>query len=307
MLSQIVSLAREADEQPRLSLLYAYNVLQIVGFCLTAMILLTAWLSSKVRRSTAWYLFMTGWPLWCISHSLIFGYQTVTQGLPSKSIEQFCLLMPPTFLMQQCTIDHRLTFHNLQFHFALSAGIRQQRPPVWVDTAIITVPIVVWVVHFSCVIAVGLEDKSRVVRASNLMHRNLSYGTPATVSGILVGVTAIAMLIMEVSVAIIIFKNLAAFQRIRNVPGNHIVSTSMIVRISLFSLLPLLTLGFSRQSLTTHHGGAEARVSIATFPTAATLIFGTQRDMVRSWMFWRKDQPSTRGIDPMNETGAGNC
>ncbi|KAI3612668.1 hypothetical protein WG66_014627 [Moniliophthora roreri] len=267
MLSQIVSLAREADEQPRLSLLYAYNVLQIVGFCLTAMILLTAWLSSKVRRSTAWYLFMTGSPYNAL----------LTIGI------------------------------LIQFHFALSAGIRQQRPPVWVDTAIITVPIVVWVVHFSCVIAVGLEDKSRVVRASNLMHRNLSYGTPATVSGILVGVTAIAMLIMEVSVAIIIFKNLAAFQRIRNVPGNHIVSTSMIVRISLFSLLPLLTLGFSRQSLTTHHGGAEARVSIATFPTAATLIFGTQRDMVRSWMFWRKDQPSTRGIDPMNETGAGNC
>ncbi|EEB95997.1 hypothetical protein MPER_04944 [Moniliophthora perniciosa FA553] len=95
------------------------------------------------------------------------------------------------------------------------------------------------------------------------------------VSALLVGVTSIAMLVLEAVVFTTLFKHWAAFKRIRATPGS-IISVTMIVRISIFAFLPMLALGLSVQSVVSKSNpssNSQANVAVAVLPTAAALIF----------------------------------
>ncbi|KAF8811695.1 hypothetical protein BYT27DRAFT_7088962, partial [Phlegmacium glaucopus] len=54
----------------------SYDVLYIFGLIFLSAILCTAWFSSRIRRSTAWYSFNFSWALSCIGYLLILGHQT---------------------------------------------------------------------------------------------------------------------------------------------------------------------------------------------------------------------------------------
>ncbi|KAF8804418.1 hypothetical protein BYT27DRAFT_7258893 [Phlegmacium glaucopus] len=66
----------EAHNKPNIRFIIAYDVLYIFGLILLSAILCTAWFSSSIRRSTAWYSFNFAWALSCIGYLLIIGHQT---------------------------------------------------------------------------------------------------------------------------------------------------------------------------------------------------------------------------------------
>ncbi|KAF8804421.1 hypothetical protein BYT27DRAFT_6688108 [Phlegmacium glaucopus] len=69
----------EPDEsiiRPNIRLIIAHDVLYIFGLIFLSAIICTAWFSSSIRRSTAWYSFNCAWALSCIGYLLIIGHQT---------------------------------------------------------------------------------------------------------------------------------------------------------------------------------------------------------------------------------------
>ncbi|KAK7035386.1 hypothetical protein VNI00_011917 [Paramarasmius palmivorus] len=176
----------------RLSLLYTYDALQLIGFALNAVIVITAFISTKVRRTTVWYSFMSAWVLWCISYSLLLGYQL--EGSPPFSL---CLFQAGTiYAAPPC--NALLTLGILaQLYISLSATIKQRRPPSWINATILAVPIVVYLSVFVGVMALGLSDRDRVVRDTSRMYCNLSGGIASSISAALVGLASLAMLILE--------------------------------------------------------------------------------------------------------------
>lgn len=71
----VEALQPEADT-PDLQLIVAFNVLQIVGFLLLVPVILTAWLSPRVRRTSTWFSFVLSWVLSSVAYFILMGQQT---------------------------------------------------------------------------------------------------------------------------------------------------------------------------------------------------------------------------------------
>ncbi|EEB91604.1 hypothetical protein MPER_10011 [Moniliophthora perniciosa FA553] len=271
-------------DSPRQDLVRVYNAFQVVGFISNFVIVFIATLSRRVRRTLVWYLFMHGWILWCISHFLIIEYQTERRPPFGLCLVQagFIYAGPPCMAL--------LTLGVLaQLYSAMYASIRQQRPPSWINPLVIASPLAIFVLVFLEVIAV--QTRSGEMKAA--MYCNISDPMVVLISTVLDGLTCLAMLILEVLVFLMMYRHWSTYKRISTFPGS-VMSGTMAYRISFFSFLPMVALGFSLQATISNVSSSESHIVIASLPIAAALIFGTQKDIVYSCMFWRKDRPLSK-------------
>ncbi|KAL0575465.1 hypothetical protein V5O48_006500 [Marasmius crinis-equi] len=124
------------------------------------------------------------------------------------------------------------------------------------------------------------------------MYCNIQRATPSPgkISAVVVGVAAVAMFVVEGFVVATLYKNWNRLKRTRNSPGS-ILSGTMAVRIIVFSFMPMLALGLSVVIVAANSDSAAPHIVIAFLPTGAALVFGTQKDVLSSWVFWRKERP----------------
>lgn len=80
------------------NLIIAYNVLEILGILILSLILITAWLSSTIRRSTSWYLFLSSGAISSVTGLLLLGNQTNRAPSRGVCITQAILLYPTLML-----------------------------------------------------------------------------------------------------------------------------------------------------------------------------------------------------------------
>ncbi|KAK7468413.1 hypothetical protein VKT23_002927 [Stygiomarasmius scandens] len=141
----------------------------------------------------------------------------------------------------------------------------------------------------------GIRNPEKVIRSNSGMICKVSDGVPAKVSAGFVIVAMLSIMIVEILVAVtvyrnwIVFKRLARHERDSNV-RKHCAS---IIRFTFFFLLGLLCLGISigislqQKSNWSPFLNAQANIITEIIPLAAGLTFGTQKDILRSWMFWK--------------------
>ncbi|KAJ3912453.1 hypothetical protein F5877DRAFT_72388 [Lentinula edodes] len=133
---------------------------------------------------------------------------------------------------------------------------------------------------------------------NSTLGRTLVAAPPVTyvtrISAALVAIFCVTMLIYEVRTFNILYKNWFALRQLQTNMQNN-VPVTMIVRISIFSFMPILALGSLRLSvlavLPTKGNLKEnvlANLITASLSGAAALIFGTQRDLLRAMIFCRR-------------------
>ncbi|KAG7085813.1 hypothetical protein E1B28_003351 [Marasmius oreades] len=283
--------------------LWFFNALQLIGFTLNLTIILTVALNHKrVRRTTVWYLFMSSWVLWCIAYGLLFilGYQGSQLPPPGLCLFQSALVyaLPPFGAL--------LTFGILaQLYCAMHISLHQRRPHKYVNVFITAIPFIVFSAVFIEVIVVilfrvrvsmkqlitllvtqlGVGDMDSVARNAPQMYCNLKNKTPAKLSALAVGLTSCAMLVLESLVLVTLFRHWDAFVRIREVPGN-VLSGTMALRVTVFSFMPMIALLLSVVSVLSTDFSTSAISNVAV---AFSLVFGTQKDVISSLIFWRAD------------------
>ena len=80
-----------ADEESSLAgsqvrFIIAFDILNFIALITLSAVLLTAWLSPRIRRVPTWYLYIFTWDIYTVSYLLIIGKQT-----GSKPVWEWCL------------------------------------------------------------------------------------------------------------------------------------------------------------------------------------------------------------------------
>ncbi|KAJ3847173.1 hypothetical protein EV368DRAFT_88041 [Lentinula lateritia] len=271
-----------------LSFIWIFNGLQIFGFFAVAGLTLTAFFSSRIKRGVTWYSFMIGWILWCISHFALIGQQTgscpafgfclfqaalVYAGPPANACATLAILLQ---VWQSPAEEH---------HFCGAAGAAD------VPQQLVAAPPVTYVLVFVVTIVYGSFNSADVQRSTTGMFCNLDGGIPTRISAVLVAIFCVTMLIYELRTFNILYKNWFALRQLQSNKQNN-VPVTMIVRISIFSFMPIVALGLSVLAVLptkdSHKENVLANLITASLSGAAALIFGTQRDLLRAMIFCRR-------------------
>ncbi|KAF5361397.1 hypothetical protein D9758_006254 [Tetrapyrgos nigripes] len=264
-------------------LIWTYNALQIFGLITVAMVLSTAALSPGVRRSTIWYIFMSGWIVWCISYLLLVGHQTGPPPAHAFCTVQAALIYagPPSNACATLGILLRL-------YLAVNATLKSRTKPLrWKVMVLNAGSPVTWVMVFTGSLVYGIVNPDLVHRDPSGMYCNISSIVPSGVAASLVALFSVIMIIFEVITFTLLYQNWAAFRRLQRTASGDATSVAMVVRISIFSVLPMLALALSIRSAFSPSSNTGCNITIAILPGAAGLIFGTQRDILTKWLFCR--------------------
>ncbi|KAK7440068.1 hypothetical protein VKT23_017317 [Stygiomarasmius scandens] len=270
-------------EMQHLTLIWAYNALQLFGFISVVAVFFTAVASRSVRRSMIWYIFMLGWIIWCISYLLLIGQQTGTPPARALCTFQAALIYagPPANACATLGILLRL-------YLSVSSILKHHGiVPRWKILVVNTAPPVVWVAIFAGCLIYGIVNPLLVHRDLTGMYCNMSSAIPSGLSAALVALFSLVMIIYEVITFFLLYHNWSAFRRLQISTPTQAASITMILRISIFSVLPMLALGLCVHSTLSSASSGGSNIATAVLPGAAGLIFGTQKDILDQWAFWK--------------------
>jgi len=245
--------------------------------------MLTAWVSSRVHRTTAWYSFMGSWMFFCLSYFLIAGQQVGAEPDFGVCITQASLIYaaPP---LTSCV---SLAF-LLQLYSTVSAVLKNRRMSRTRSMMLHMFPFAVHCLFFFETLAIGLSNRQEIARNVSGMFCHLNNSFQVKITAAVVILAMIAMLVYECLTVVLLYRNWTAFQRLR-IRSNNAISLPLMVRVSIFSFLPMIAMVISSLSFlpSTPIFEAQTNLVVAFLPAAAAVIFGTQRDILNAWMFWR--------------------
>ncbi|KAF8816020.1 hypothetical protein BYT27DRAFT_7209227 [Phlegmacium glaucopus] len=249
--------AQESVIKPNnIRLIIAYDVLHIFGLMFILAILLTAWFSSSIRRSTGWYSLNCAWVLSCIGYLLILGHQT---GPLPGHIHCLFQAMLINSLPALTEIAHRnaLTFVTfmLEFYFV----------PYGVFTGILIENLILGILH-----------PTAVLREPHGYFCYFAIWLPVRITSAIVICSLIACLILGVRIILKCRNHWKACNTFL-IRGN--TSFGFILR---FGVVVSEILNWVNV----------VSLSLAAFPVVVGIMFGSQDDMLRVWMFWRKPLPT---------------
>ncbi|KAJ7879164.1 hypothetical protein B0H13DRAFT_2667954 [Mycena leptocephala] len=269
-----------------------FNILSAMGFLALAAVFLTVILSPSVKRVSTWYSYIVAWMVFCITPFLVIGHQTHFDH-------------PPSFA--PCVVDSALMYASRPFaafatlslilQLYLNVSTRLNRGEVRPESvyALLVIPPMLYLIMFLWTFIRGIVIPDQVELEPGGFYCHLSGPLPAIVGGALVGLATTAALFVEVLIVTLLCRNWRAFRALQRC-GDHGVSLSIIIRVSVFAILPIIGLALS---FTAYVPNLVEKIFpsynllLASLPLAAAVIFGSQADILTVWMFWREDEKMT--------------
>ncbi|KAJ6453533.1 hypothetical protein C8R45DRAFT_1038994 [Mycena sanguinolenta] len=277
----------------------AYNILSGIGLISLGVVFLTALLAPTVRRVSTWYGYMISWMAMCIPAFLVIGHQT--PGLEP----------PPAFA--PCALDAALMYASRPFvafgtlsllsQLYLHVSTRLKRGQVRPEFVFVFlfVPPILYLFMFLWTFILGIANPDLVELEPGGFYCHINIASPAIVGACLVVFATSAALVIEALIVILLCRNWRAFRSLqRRDRDRDAVSLSIIIRISVFAVMPVIGLILSfltYDSALLNSVWVPYNLLLASMPAAAALIFGSQADILRVWMFWRKPR-----VDGKTET-----
>ncbi|KAL0958183.1 hypothetical protein HGRIS_000346 [Hohenbuehelia grisea] len=272
-----------SDDGPGIpSIAISFGVLQFVGGLALSGILCTVLFAQNVKRSMTWISFCIAWIFSCISFNLLFfaGQQTgpiepnfglcVVQGALIHSVP-----------VLQAAVSLALVIHTWAFVQSTVTG----HPYLSRRTNLIFLLIFPWVLSLSLFVGFlvfGIQNPSTVHREKTGSYCNIFYKRiPSKVTSGTAGVLVLISLIFEVSLGRILYRHW------RLLSGKAAYLT-MAIRVMTFTFVGALVLCLA---IVYFASRARSEILLAIIPIIAVVVFGTQADLRRAWMFWKNAPP----------------
>ncbi|KAF7430327.1 hypothetical protein PC9H_006032 [Pleurotus ostreatus] len=164
--------------------------------------------------------------------------------------------------------------------------------------AVIIAPYAVHLFICGEVLILGLKERELVKRDRTLMFCHIDSTIPAYVTGVVVICVILIAMGFVASIAIYIRRHMAASRLFQ---GRQVVNIQkMVFRFGVFTILPVFGLALSITQVSSKRSGLAdgiLTITIGTLPAGAALIFGTQSDIMRVWMFWKKPCASNAPLE----------
>ncbi|OCB87475.1 hypothetical protein A7U60_g5380 [Sanghuangporus baumii] len=183
----------------------------------------------------------------------------------------------------------------------------QERDPESHETlrkwTLLVSPYVAFVVFATWTAFVGLNNPELVTRRRRFFYCSVKD------SGLTDSITAFSLGVLLVTSPVwILYIILSHWRTIRSSGLGRSVGTdlSLICRTAAFTLWIILGMSLSALSMKAPRS-AVPDMALATMGSAVLLVFGTQRDILRTWMFWKRNRQDDRGArqptaSPLNRT-----
>ncbi|KAJ6609040.1 hypothetical protein B0H10DRAFT_2065719 [Mycena sp. CBHHK59/15] len=264
-----------------------FNAISFLAVFSLALVAATAYFSSTVHRSGLWFRHIISWILYSAVFLLLIGRQLGPNP-------PFGLCMVQAALIYAAPTFPTLSAFGFvaDLYIGLSAAVyrkRKIRPAL--TTFLLRFPQIVSLCIFLEVI-MSVGDPRVVVRHTSHLYCHVTVPTPSLISASIIVGTGLLIFPLEIWIAVILCLNWMAFRRSQSRPDPH-VSLTMFIRVGLFTVMSLLGIGLSSLSLGTSNVAKPfwTRLVLPIVPIIAAVTFGSQEDIMKSWIFWRDPEP----------------
>ncbi|KAI0715780.1 hypothetical protein C8T65DRAFT_138680 [Cerioporus squamosus] len=260
---------------------------QITGGVGLLAVLLTALFAPKVYRHFTWLNFCITWLIYCVSYILLAF--TGSQTSPKPPSYPICLTQASLIYAAPVLVAMSTFSLVLQLWFTLSNAMqppkmKTTRRDCFRNTILLVGPYIAWLGFVIAILVIGTLHPNSVARAGHFVYCTIDGGKAGNVTAIVVAVILLVMVGLDIYIATVLYKNWRAL-RGSDRPGQ--LPFSLIVRVAIFSFVCVVGIGcaFVFLSNVSYFAG---NIIIALMPLIAFLVFGTQKDIVDVWLFWRR-------------------
>ncbi|KDR77011.1 hypothetical protein GALMADRAFT_225163 [Galerina marginata CBS 339.88] len=283
-------------QSPITHITIAFDVLHATGLVSVTVVLLTAWHSSQIRRTSTWFMFLCSWLLDGVTKLLLLGEQAgppppfgicVIQAALINASPVLCGLYAVALVAQT---------------YASVAGAINSNPAKYKKYMTLTLlhilPLAFFCGAFILALILGLEDRTSPQRSSLGVYCHLSKPLSKEVTGAFIIFLAIIMSVLEVLIIIHVrraWTDIRTLIASRSSDQEHF-SLDSLVRVVLISLAPPLALVISCFQFRAQHNEETAALILvqSAFPLAMALLFGSQKDILQVWGVKRREKGSVR-------------
>ncbi|KAK7059839.1 hypothetical protein R3P38DRAFT_3168291 [Favolaschia claudopus] len=261
-----------------------FLTLQMLGFVGSCALVLTTTLSSRAPRNATWQNFFTAWIVSTVSYSLLLFSGQLNNPKPS-----FGVCLAQSGLIYGIPSLNAATAFGLiaQIWFSvqtvLSKKIKYER--LWI-IGLLILPYAFLVAIVVAAWTTGIRNSGSVELIGSGMYCHLGHSaTLGRVSAAIVALLLIPTLALEIAICVALRRNWGTFKKMRN-------SLSIIMRVVIFTIFGTLAIGVSGVFVFSDAHGAALNIVLAILPVTAVVVFATQKDIIRVWMFWKRPLPA---------------
>jgi hypothetical protein len=262
-----------------------WNICSLLGVLSLTLIVATAYFSTTVHRSELWFRHIIAWIVYSAAYLALIGHQGSDPPFGLCFYQAALIYAVPTFptLSAFCFVA--------DLYIRLSAVVhnkRKIRPAL--KTFLGLFPLIVLACVFTEAMVL-VTDPSTVGLEQNRLYCHVTTTRQSLISGGIIVMTGLLIFPLEIWIAVILYRNWRSFRGSRS-PDQHLFLT-MFIRIVLFTIISMLGVGLSSLSI----GSPSApkpfwtRLVLIIVPIIAAITFGSQEDIMRSWIFWRESPP----------------
>ncbi|KAL9714062.1 hypothetical protein Ac2012v2_002369 [Leucoagaricus gongylophorus] len=269
------------------SLVVLFDVLVLVGTVLSLCTFLPAILSKNIYRSIGWYSLMTAWLVYSLSYALLIGKQEGPDPPFGLCVFQSLLVYaaPPL-------VATGLTCYYIEFYLIVHR-LRRGNPSPYSPRRTFWLVVTPWLVFLSVILEVLLlifpeKRLSLVGRAVNDFYCHLEDGIPNLVSASIILANAVILLPLEVWTGYVMHRYWDVFRRLTRTDRQ--IFLTVYLRLFFCTVVAVVAFVFSTVDFV-FPATDETSLVYPMLPIFIAFAFGTQKDLMRAWLFWRPHRP----------------
>ncbi|KAJ7778786.1 hypothetical protein DFH07DRAFT_539905 [Mycena maculata] len=283
-MSGIFSGGDELGSIVNLGPIIVFDTVAVVASLSLALTLAPALFSGNVHRSKPWYSMITTMMIFPLLYLLNAGSQFNAEEAPPIGL---CILQtgfiyagPPA-----CTVSVLcfLTDMTLGLRAVIFNGKRNKT----FMTALIIMPSIIFASVFFEAIALVNANRGVHFDATHMFCESNNKGPQVKISAVLTVISLVLTLGMEVWAVSLLYRNWSAVRSFRQTHTD--LQLSVMLRLGVFTLVVGFAAVLGAVTLPANlQGGGIWNIFLVTVPLLAALSFGTRRDIISAYAFWKK-------------------
>jgi hypothetical protein len=271
-------------EQNKLSStqLILFNTISTTAMLLNALAIITV-TCANIKRSRTWFAQLYACFIYSLSLLLIVGRQG--GGEPPFGL---CFFQAALIYAGTAFVAYSFACLVLEFYIQLVSVLhRRVFRRLWVSLLVLSPWAVFGFVFLLSMLVVSSPSGVERDAASHAYCHVSSSEIPSYVAAAITMMSSLVGLIVEIKIAVVLHRNWTAFKRASS--EHPMVSWSLYLRICSYTFAATLAGGLSLFILSREVDSNSLgvwRVLLPLVPGFGAIAFGTQKDIMRAWLFW---------------------
>ncbi|KAE9386108.1 hypothetical protein BT96DRAFT_1006398 [Gymnopus androsaceus JB14] len=265
----------------------AFNVIETIGFVSAFAIIVTASLSSSIRRLPTWYLVLCSGAVYSFSKLLLAMAHAQLGPEPPFTL---CLVQGVLIYSAPIGLMASACAFALQFHLTVLFYIKQYSGIITRESKWITLsPVILYVAVTVALFITGAVQPQIVQRSPEQVYCHFTNNIGVYAVSVFSVLFAIGAVAFEYKSGKLLYRHWKQKSDLSR-RSNGAVSIGVMVRLATFSLVSILSVATCTLYMLPNISNFDDIVLYnSVLPNVAIILLGLNKSVIRVWMFWKKD------------------